>query len=166
MGENAEAQVERKKVVTGDFLIGEASLWGRVIRQGPEKKGEGTGLRIEATILIGLWDKRQRAERERPMFVRVKAFAGTAADAYAQLEACERLDRIAVAGNLILHTWKDDDGNQRQGMELLADHIRREERLPSLRNIFEQPEPGSSESHEEGRNRTDGGHVPDSDIPF
>ena len=166
MSDTNQGQVERKKVATGDFLIGEASLWGRIVRNGPEHKGENAGLRIEATILIGLWDKRQKAERERPMFVRVKAFAGTAADAYAQLEACERLDRVAVAGNLILHTWDDDDGNRRQGMELLADHIRREERLPSLRKMFEQPDTSADAGVDEGRDRSDGGHVSDTDIPF
>lgn len=152
------------KVRTGDFRFCEAMMHGRVVRDGPERRSSESGDRIEATILIGLWDSRQRAERDKPVFVRVKAFANNNPEAFQALEACERLDRVSVAGNLFWNAWEDRDGNIRQELQLLADHVLREDRFPSLKTLLEPDEPGSTDDEEAGA----GGKSAESEdeIPF
>ena len=150
------------KVVTGNFRFCEAMLHGRVVRNGPERHSSDSGDRIEATILIGLWDSRQRAERDKPVFVRVKAFASTTPEAFAALEACERLDRVSVAGNLFWNAWEDREGKVRQELQLLADHVLREDRFPSLKTLLEPDEPGSVEAGDPGA----GAGSEESDVPF
>ena len=157
------------KVRTGDFRFCEAMMHGRIVRNGPERRSSNSGDRIEATILIGLWDSRQRAEREKPVFVRVKAFANSSPEAFQNLEACEKLDRVSVAGNLYWNAWEDRDGNIRQELQLLADHVLREDRFPNLKSLLEPEEPGSSEggdAGDAGGNERGGEPVSDSDGPF
>ena len=151
------------KVRTGDFRFCEAMMHGRVVRDGPERRSSESGDRIEATILIGLWDSRQRAERDKPVFVRVKAFANNNPEAFQALEACERLDRVSVAGNLFWNAWEDRDGNIRQELQLLADHVLREDRFPSLKSLLEPDEPGTGE---EEAGTASGAEQSDDDIPF
>ena len=133
MSEQEPKQSNRPaKSKTGNFQFCEAMIHGRVVRNGPERKTSNSGdNRVEATVLVGMWDPKQRAEREHPVFVRVKAFAKTSPNAFQQLEACERLDRVSVAGNLLWHCWEDKNQGIRQELHLLADHVLREDRFPS-----------------------------------
>ena len=127
---------ERRKVRTGDFRLGEAIIKGIIIRDGPETKTSQGGSRwIEASILVDLYDGRQRAEREPPAFVRIKAFEQTSPGAYAVLESCERRDKVSAAGVLIIHVW-DKDGELRENFELLADYVLRGEQFESLSKLL------------------------------
>ena len=161
MAEENEQSNRPPKVKTGNFRFCEAMINGRIVRDGPERKTSGNGDRVEATLLVGLWDPRQRAERENPVFVRVKAFAKNNPEAFQQLEACQRLDRVAVAGNMIWNAWKDNEGNIRQELQLLADHVLREDRFPSLKTLLEPEDTRATGSEEQA--------APDShsdDVPF
>ena len=101
--------------------------------------------------------------------MRVKVFANSSPEAFQALEACERLDRVSVAGNLFWNAWEDRDGNIRQELQLLADHVLREERFPNLKTLLEPEEPGSTEVDDPGAasgEERGGEHVSDSDVPF
>ena len=157
---------ERKRVETGDFRIGEGVFTGVIVRNGPEVRGADGGNRAEATILVGPWDGRQRAEREPPLFVRVKAFARAKGNAFEQLEGCEKGDRISVAGSLVLHVWRDKEEQLRQGMEVLADHVLREQRFPALLDALA---PDAAEREGTGPVKEEDFEIKDSDdsdVPF
>ena len=167
---------ERRKVDTGDFRLCEAIIRGVIVRDGPEHKqsAAGTARWMEATILVDLYDGRQRAERERPAFVRIKAFEKSATEAYRMLEGCERLDKIAVAGQLQIHVW-DSNGERRESFELLADYILRGQQFDPLSKLLADP---NGEDEVENARRGDeeppvdepppydDGESEDSEIPF
>ena len=157
----------REKSETGDFRFCEAILSGTIIKEGPERKTSQSGDRIEATIICNPYDPRQRKERDRPGFVRVKVFEKSSPEAFAVLEACDRKDRVAVAGHLIFNAWRDREGKIRQGLELVADHILREDRFEPLKTLLEplDPEP-DDDGQEPDEQRTDDQHIADSDVPF
>ena len=114
----------RTKVTTGDFRFGEAILDGVIVRTDPEHKvGRGGTSWIETSILVNLYDSRQRAERERPVFVRVRVFEKTAPNAYSVLESCNQRDRIAVAGQLRIQNYEAREGGMREAFELVADYV-------------------------------------------
>ena len=154
---------ERRKVTTGDFRLGEAIVKGIIIRDGPETKTSQSGTRwIEASILVDLYDGRQRAEREPPAFVRIKAFEGTSPGAYAMLESCERRDKVSAAGVLIIHVW-EKNGELRESMELIADYVLRGEVFEPLSKLLaesggNEPDGPSYVGHEGG---DDGGGAAD-----
>ena len=122
----------REKVKTGDFRLGNAILEGIVVKDGPIKRFSQRGNPwTEATILVGLYDGRQKKERDRPAFVRVKAF-NELADV---LDGFARRDRLHVAGALMIQVYEDRDGNLREAYEMHADHLSRE-RLPRLDELL------------------------------
>ncbi len=63
----------RKTVTTGSFRFAQARLRGVVVRDGPVTRYSQAGTPwTECTLLVGLYDGRQKCERELPAFVRVK----------------------------------------------------------------------------------------------
>ena len=91
-------------------------------RDGPVKRYSQQGTPwTEATLLVGLYDSRQKLEREAPAFIRVKAF-NELADV---LNEFEKKDRVHVAGLLMIEVWQGRDGNVRESYELHADAIDR-----------------------------------------
>lgn len=167
--ENPEPK-RANKSKTGDFRFCEAMVHGRIVRNGPERKTSNVGEnRVEATILVAMWDPKQHAERENPVYVRVKAFAKNSPIAFQQLEACERLDRVSVAGNLLWHCWEDKNGGIRQELQLMADHVLREDRFPGLKSLLEAEEPPADtggESQPEGEEPKQAPPADSSDVPF
>ena len=157
----------REKSETGDFRFCEAILSGTIIKEGPERKSSQSGDRIETSIILNPYDARQRKERDRPAFVRVKVFEKSSPEAFAVLEACDRKDRIAVAGYLVFNAWRDRENKIRQGMELVADHILREDRFEPLKTLLEPLDPEPEDGQEDPENQhPDEEHVADSDVPF
>ena len=112
----------RAKVATGTFRFGNAIIEGVIVREDPVKRYSQRGTPwTEATLLVGLYDSRKRAERERPAFIRVKAFNELADELY----SLRKKDRLHVAGLLLLDVWEGRDGNIRESYEMHADAINR-----------------------------------------
>ena len=129
----------REKVTTGDFRFCEAIIEGLIVRSDPiEKTGRRGTKWLEASILVDLYDGRQKAERDRPVFVRVRVFQRSAPNAYEVLEACNRLDRICVAGGLRIQNFESREGGIREALELQADWVVRNDRFESLANLLAQ----------------------------
>ncbi|MCY4636852.1 MAG: single-stranded DNA-binding protein [Acidobacteria bacterium] len=149
----------RKTATTGSFRFAQAHLRGVVVRDGPERKISPKGAEwMEMTILVGLYDGRQKCERERPAFVRVKAFGERAG----LLDGIARRDHVSVAGALILDVWTDRDGNSRESWEMFADAVSRE-KFPDMAELIRQHqaagEPGVADALEDA---TD----PGADVPW
>ena len=126
----------RKTATTGSFRFAQAHLRGVVVRNGPERKVSAKGAEwMEMTILVGLYDGRQKCERERPAFVRVKAFGERAG----LLEGIGKRDHVSVAGALVLDVWTDRDGRTRESWELYADAVSREA-FPPMGELLRQHE--------------------------
>ncbi len=121
------------KVQTGTFRFATgAFINGVIVREDPVKRYSRQGTPwTEATLLVDLYDGRQRAERERPAFVRVKAF-GELAD---ELAALRNRNRLHVAGPLLLDIWEGRDGNVRESWEIHADALSRQP-FPRLDKLF------------------------------
>ncbi len=93
-----------KTVTTGSFRFAQAHLRGVVVRDGPVTRHSQAGTPwTECTLLVGLYDGRQKCERERPAFVRVKAFG----DHSALLDGLQKRDHVSVAGALAIDVWED-----------------------------------------------------------
>ena len=113
----------RAKTATGTFRLGSAIVHGLIVREDPVKRYSQRGTPwTEATLLIDLYDSRKRAERERPAFIRVKAFNELADE----LHNLRKKERLHVAGLLLLDVWEGRDGNVRESYELHADAISRQ----------------------------------------
>ena len=155
---------ERQKVTKGRFRFAQAIIEGIIVREGPVTRYTNDGRQwTEATLLVDLYDSRQKAERERPAFVRVKAFDGlsTALGQYAYKSW------LHAAGRLMIEVWETRDGELRESYELLADAVSAE-RFGNLSelfgNTFTPPGPAAEEAPA-GR-ETDPPDDDDSDIPF
>lgn len=123
---------EREKVKKGRFRFVQAILEGIIVRDGPVTRYAQNGQQwTEATVLVDLYDSRQKAERERPAFVRLKAFD----DLSNTLSQYEYKSRIHVAGHLLIEVWETRDGELRESYELLADAISNE-RFGTLAELF------------------------------
>ncbi|MDE2904810.1 MAG: single-stranded DNA-binding protein [Acidobacteriota bacterium] len=149
----------RKTATTGSFRFAQAHMRGVVVRDGPERRVSPKGAEwMEMTILVGLYDGRQKCERERPAFVRVKALGERAH----LLDEIDKRDHVSVAGALMLDVWTDRDGNTRESWELLADAVSRE-KFPDMAELIRQneaaAEPGVNEVIEDA---TD----PGADVPW
>lgn len=149
----------RNTAITGNFRFAQAHMRGVVVRDGPERKTSPRGAEwMEMTILVGLYDSRQKCERERPAFVRVKALG----DRTHLLEGIERRDHVSVAGALMLDVWTDRGGNTRESWELLADAVSRE-KFPDMAELIgrndEPREPGATEALEDAAD-------PGADVPW
>ena len=132
----------RKTATTGSFRFAQAHLRGVVVRDGPERKVSTKGAEwMEMTILVGLYDGRQKCERERPAFVRVKAFGERAG----LLEGIGKRDHVSVAGALVLDVWTDRDGRTRESWELYADAVSREA-FPPMGELLRQREAAGESS--------------------
>lgn len=141
----------REKVRTGDFRFGSAILEGIIVKDGPIKRFSQRGNPwTEATILVGLYDGRQKKERDHPAFVRVKAF-NELADV---LDGFARRDRLHVGGALIIQVYEDREGNLRESYEMHADHLSRE-RLPRLDELLANAAGGGRGGDEGGWNQDD-----------
>lgn len=126
----------RNTATTGNFRFAQAHIRGVVVRDGPERKVSPKGAEwMEMTILVGLYDGRQKCERERPAFVRVKAFGDNAS----LLDGIDKRDHVSVAGALFLDVWNDRGGNTRESWELLADAVSRE-KFPDMAELIRQHE--------------------------
>ena len=163
---------QRKKVSTGDFRFGEAILEGVIVREDPVRKvGRNGTAWLKASLLVDLYDSRQRAERERPVFIRVLVFERSAPKAYSVLEACNKRDKVSVAGQLRIHNYESRDGDIRESFELIADYVVRNDRFETLANLVAQ-EHGSSEPALRHQDRASAGGedrygaVSDDDVPF
>jgi len=127
---------KRKTATTGSFRFAQAHMRGVVVRDGPERKVSPKGAEwMEMTLLVGLYDGRQKCERERPAFARVKAFGERAS----LLDGIARRDHVSVAGALVLDVWTDRDGNTRESWELYADAVSREA-FPPMGELIRQDE--------------------------
>ena len=149
----------RKTATTGSFRFAQAHLRGVVVRDGPERKVSPKGAEwMEMTLLVGLYDGRQKCERERPAFVRVKAFGERAG----LLDGIARRDHVSVAGALVLDVWTDRDGNTRESWELFADAVSRE-KFPDMAELIRQHqaagEPGVADALEDAAD-------PGADVPW
>ena len=134
--QNSSSSSNRKSATTGSFRFAQAHLRGVVVRDGPERRVSPKGAEwMEMTILVGLYDGRQKRERERPAFVRVKAF-GERADL---LDGIEKRDHVSVAGALVLDVWTGRDGNTRESWELYADAVSRE-KFPDMAELIRRNE--------------------------
>ena len=112
----------RAKVATGTFRLGSAIIEGVIVREDPVERYSQRGTPwTEATRLVGLYDSRKRAERERPAFIRVKAFNELTDELY----NLRKKDRLHVAGLLLLDVWEGRDANVRESYEMHADAISR-----------------------------------------
>ena len=113
---------QRQKATKGTFRLGSAIIEGRIVKDGPVKRYSQQGTPwTEATLLVGLYDSRQKLERDTPAFIRVKAFKELAD----VLNDFQNKDRVHVAGLLLIDVWEGRDGNMRESYELHADAIDR-----------------------------------------
>ena len=156
---SSSSRGNRNTATTGNFRFAQAHLRGVVVRDGPERKVSPKGAEwMEMTILVGLYDGRQKCERERPAFVRVKALG----DRTHLLDGIERRDHVSVAGALMLDVWTDRGGNTRESWELLADAVSRE-KFPDMAELIRQHEapggPGVNEAIEDAAD-------PGADVPW
>ena len=135
----------RKTVTTGSFRFAQAHLRGVVVRDGPVTRYSQAGTPwTECTLLVGLYDGRQKCERERPAFVRVKAFG----DRSALLDGLQKRDHVSVAGALAIDVWEDRDGRLRESYELYADAVSREA-FPPMAELLQQTPPADEPGTEE-----------------
>ena len=149
----------RKTATTGSFRFAQAHMRGVVVRGRPERKVSAKGAEwMEMTILVGLYDGRQKCERERPAFVRVKAFGERAG----LLDGIDKRDHVSVAGTFALDVWTGRDGNLHESWELYADAVSREA-FPPMAELIRQDEPaggpGVADAMEDA---TD----PDAEVPW
>lgn len=136
MQTSSSSSGNRKTATTGSFRFAQAHLRGVVVRDGPERKGSPKGAEwMEMTILVGLYDGRQKCERERPAFVRVKAFG----ERSNLLDGIDKRDHVSVAGALVLDVWTDRNENTRESWELYADAVSREA-FPPMAELIRQNE--------------------------
>jgi single-stranded DNA-binding protein len=127
----------RKTAATGSFRFAQAHLRGVVVRDGPVTRHSQAGTPwTECTLLVGLYDGRQKCERERPAFVRVKAFGEHAG----LFDGIGKREHVSVAGTLVLDVWTDRGGNTRESWELYADALSREA-FPPMAELIRQDEP-------------------------
>ena len=152
----------RKTATTGSFRFAQAHLRGVVVRDGPERRVSGKGAEwMEMTILVGLYDGRQKCERERPAFVRVKAFGDNAN----LLDGIEKRDHVSVAGALVLDVWTDRDGNTRESWELYADAVSRE-KFPDMAELIRQNEAAGPAEEPSVADAWDDAADPGTDVPW
>ncbi len=121
-----------KKVKTGRFAFMHGFVHGIIVRDGPTTRYSLAGnAYTEATLLVGLYDGRQKAERETPEFVELIAFG--------ELGKClagyERRDHVHAAGRLNMEVWEDRNGNVRNRFKLIADRIQQEP-FPQLTDLL------------------------------
>ena len=170
----------RQKAKTGNFRFAQAHLRGVIVRDGPVTRHAQSGAEwVECTLLVGIYDGRQKLEREPPLFVRVRAFG----DRAGLLDDYQRGDHVSVAGALVLRVWEDNNGNLREEYQLYADAVSRQA-YPQMRELLQaeapaaEPaggdgwdEPGAGEpAATDGWNETNTGAEPgdltEDDIPF
>ena len=124
-----------EKAQVGRFHFAHAMLNGIIVREGPVKRFSQRGTPwTTATLLVDLYDSRQKKERERPAFVRVIAFHELAD----KLGEFEKHQRVHAAGRLAMNMYEDRDGNVRESYELQAHTIEREA-LPKLEELLRTP---------------------------
>ena len=110
---------------------------GIIVRDGPVKRFSQRGTPwTQATIPVNLFDSRQKKERERPAFVRVVAFNKQAEI----LGEFEKLQRVHVAGRLAIDMYQDREGKVREGYELQAERVSREN-FPKLDTLLPEEAP-------------------------
>ena len=144
-----------EKTTTGRFHFASAMMNGIIVRDGPVKRFSQRGTPwTQATILVNLFDNRQKKERERPAFVRVVAF-NKQAEILAEFE---KLQRVHVAGRLVIDMYQDRDGKVREGYELQADRVSREN-FPKLETLLPAEAPGAEpeEDRDAGTQASGGG---------
>ena len=153
----------RKTATTGKFRFAQAHVRGVVVRDGPERRVSPKGAEwMEMTILVGLYDGAQKCERERPAFVRVKAF-GERADL---LDGIEKRDHVSVAGTLALDVWTGREGDTRESWEIYADAVSRE-KFPDMAELIRQHEAGAPGGEEPGvEDALDDAAEPESEMPW
>ena len=152
----------RKTVTTGSFRFAQAHLRGVVVRDGPERRVSPKGTEwMEMTILVGLYDGRQKCERERPAFVRVKAFGDNAN----LLDGIGKRDHVSVAGALVLDVWTGRDGNTRESWELYADAVSRE-KFPDMAELIRRNEAAGPAEEPSVADAWDDATDPGADVPW
>ena len=127
----------RQKAKTGNFRFAQAHLRGVIVRDGPVTRHAQSGAEwVECTLLVGIYDGRQKMEREPPVFVRVRAFG----DRAGLLDDYQRGDHVSVAGALVLRVWEDNNGNLREEYQLYADAVSRQA-YPQMRELLQAEAP-------------------------
>ena len=149
----------REKVTKERFRFATAIIEGIIVRERPTTRYANDGQAwTEASVLVDLYDPRQKAERERPAFVRVKAF-GKLSD---KLAAFDCKNRIHAAGRLLIEVWETGDGELRESYALLADDVSAQA-FPTLEQLL-----GGAAPHQQ-HDEPAGSSVDvddDDDIPF
>ena len=152
----------RKTATTGSFRFAQAHLRSAVVRDGPERRVSPKGAEwMEMTILVGLYDGRQKCERERPAFVRVKAFG----DNPNLLDGIGKRDHVSVAGALVLDVWTGRDGATRESWELYADAVSRE-KFPDMAELIRRNEAAAPAEEPGVSDAWDDAADPGADVPW
>ncbi|MCY4122576.1 MAG: single-stranded DNA-binding protein [Acidobacteria bacterium] len=152
----------RKTATTGKFRFAQAHVRGVVVRDGPERRVSPKGAEwMEMTILVGLYDGAQKCERERPAFVRVKAF-GERADL---LDGIEKRDHVSVAGTLALDVWTGREGDTRESWEIYADAVSRE-KFPDMAELIRRNEAAAPAEEPSVSEAWDDAADPGADVPW
>ena len=121
-----------EKTGLGHFQIGHAIIAGKIVREGPVKRYSKRGTPwTTATLLVNLYDSRQKKERDKPAFIRVVAFHEHAET----LVDFEKHQQVHAAGRLMINAYEDRDGNVREGYELQASQISRDP-FPKLEDLL------------------------------
>ena len=142
------------KAAIGHFHLAHAMINGIIVREGPVKRYSQRGVAwTTATLLVDLYDSRQKKEREQPAFVRVIAFNEQAE----ALDGFEKHQRVHAAGRLIINTYEDREGKVREGYELQANHLSRDP-LPKLEDLMGQHEQPGGQEPQAGPDRETSGH--------
>ena len=134
-----------EKTLIGKFHLAHAMINGIIVKEGPVKRYSQRGTPwTTATLLVDLYDSRQKKERERPAFVRLVAFHAQAE----ALDGFEKHQRVHAAGRLIINTYEDREGKVREGYELQANHLSREP-FPTLEDLMGPNEPAAAQAPQE-----------------